>query len=113
MTKLQIRITVLTVIAVLALPATALAGSSEEGYGGPNNVVSGVQGGENNPPSGENVGAAAPSAAAPSAAGAAASDDLGVLPFTGTDLAILAAAGLILVAFGYGLRHLTRHPSQP
>jgi hypothetical protein len=109
MTKLQIRITVLTVLAVLALPATALAGSSEEGYGGPNNVVSGVQGGENNPPAGENVG----TAAAPNVASVASPDDAGVLPFTGTDLAILAAAGLILVAFGYGLRHLTRHPSQP
>jgi len=109
MTKLQFRIAALTVLTVLALPATALAGSSEEGYGGPNNVVAGVQGGGDNPPSGANVA----TAAAPSVASVASSDDGSVLPFTGTDLAILAAAGLLLVAFGYSLRRLTRHPSQP
>jgi hypothetical protein len=38
------------------------------------------------------------------------SDDGGSLPFTGLDLALLAAAGGLLAAAGLGMRRLTRAP---
>jgi hypothetical protein len=37
-------------------------------------------------------------------------DSGGTLPFTGLDLAILAVAGGVLVAAGFGMRRLTRSP---
>ena len=91
-------------IAALMAPAAAFAQSSDEGYGGPGNVVSGLQqgsgggGGGNNPSPPQEVTTS-------QAKG-------GNLPFTGADLGVLAAAGGILVAFGFGLRRLTHRPSQ-
>lgn len=38
------------------------------------------------------------------------SDTGGSLPFTGLDMALLAAAGGLLVAAGFGMRRLTRIP---
>jgi hypothetical protein len=40
----------------------------------------------------------------------AVADDGGSLPFTGLDLALVAAAGGMLVAAGLGMRRLTRAP---
>jgi hypothetical protein len=39
-----------------------------------------------------------------------ATDSGGSLPFTGLDLAMLAVAGGVLVAAGFGMRRLTRSP---
>jgi hypothetical protein len=39
-----------------------------------------------------------------------ATDRGGTLPFTGLDLAMLAVAGGVLVAAGFGMRRLTRSP---
>ncbi len=106
MKTLQIKIAVFAVLAVLSLPTVALGASSDEGYGGPNNVVSGVQGGdEGPPPSSPESETAEVSAADP--------EDSSVLPFTGADLLIMAASGGVLLMFGFGLRRLTRRPSQP
>ena len=52
--------------------------------------------------------AATPSAPASTPATTAA----GTLPFTGVDLGIIVAAGVVLVLLGWGLRHVTRkHPA--
>lgn len=110
MTNLVLRIAALAVLTALALPMSAIAASSEEAYGGPNNVVSGVQGGETGPS--PSVGGDGSQPTANVASVAAGSDDSGLLPFTGADLAILASAGLVLLGLGYGLRRVTRHPSQ-
>lgn len=103
----------LAVLAMLALPALALGASSDEGYGGPNNVVSGVQ----TDSSGDPTSSAEPEVESDEGETAGVSsvsdDDSGVLPFTGADLLIMAASGGLLLMFGFGLRRLTRHPSQP
>jgi hypothetical protein len=39
-------------------------------------------------------------------------DDNGSLPFTGADLGVVAAAGGLLLGFGFGLRRLTHRPTQ-
>jgi len=105
MKTLQFKIVALAVLAVLALPTMALGASSNEGYGGPNNVVSGVQTdndeGPTSSPESETAGVQTVSE----------SDDSDVLPFTGTDLLIMAASGGLLLMFGFGLRRLTRRPS--
>lgn len=107
MKTLQFKIVALAVLAVLALPTVALGASSDEGYGGPNNVVSGVQtdNDEGPTPSPEPVTAGVQTVSE--------SDDSGVLPFTGTDLLIMAASGGLLLMFGFGLRRLTRRQIQP
>jgi hypothetical protein len=110
MKTLQIKIVALAVLAVLALPTAALGASSDEGYGGPNNVVSGVQtnNDEGPPPSPE------PESETAGVETVSASDDSDdVLPFTGTDLLIMAASGGLLLMFGFGLRRLTRRQIQP
>lgn len=93
----------LAVTAALVLPSAALAQSGQEGYGGPNNVVSGIQGGggdDTTPPSGVNV------------VSDTAADDGGSLPFTGADLGVLATAGALMLLLGFGLRRFTHRPSE-
>jgi hypothetical protein len=106
MNTLQIKITALAVLAVLAFPAAAFAASSNEGYGGPNNVVSGIEdtGDDSTPPAGD--------VAADTAEGVEPQES-STLPFTGADIGILVAVGALLLAFGFGLRRLTHSPSQP
>jgi len=98
---LKIRITALAVTAILVLPSAAFAQSSQEGYGGPNNVVSGIQDDNDTTP---------PSDVTPVAD---TSDEGGSLPFTGSDLGVLAAAGALMLGLGFGLRRLTHRPLQP
>ena len=86
------------VVALLA-PATAFAQSNEQGYGGPGNVVSGLEQGGG--------GGNGPTASAPAKASTS-----GKLPFTGADLGVLAAAGGLLVGLGFGLRRLTHRPTE-
>lgn len=88
------------VVALLA-PATAFAQSSTESYGGPGNVISGLQQGSGGG-GGGNGGNNAPVKAS----------SQGNLPFTGADLGVLAAAGGLLVGLGFGLRRLTHRPTQ-
>jgi hypothetical protein len=87
-------------VGALLVPATAVASSSDEGYGGPGNVVQGLQqgggggggGGESQPVKASSQG--------------------GKLPFTGADLGVLAAAGGLLAGLGFGLRRLTNRPTE-
>jgi hypothetical protein len=88
-------------VALLA-PATAFAQSSTESYGGPGNVISGLQQGSGGG-GGGGSGGSAPVVKASSQ---------GSLPFTGSDLGVLAAAGGVLVGLGFGLRRLTHRPTQ-
>lgn len=107
MKTLQIKIVVLAVLAALALPTVALGASSNEGYGGPNNVVSGVQTDNDEGP----TSSPAPESETAGVQSVSDTDDSSVLPFTGTDLLIMAASGGLLLMFGFGLRRLTRRPS--
>src|SRR3954464_7967778 len=95
----------LIVGAFMALPAGAIAQSSEGGYNQPGGVVQdqiqtqpAQAQSDNTPP------------AATTAAPAAASDQGGQLPFTGFDLALVVAAGGFLLLLGFGIRPLTRAP---
>lgn len=87
-------------VAMLVPTATAFAQSSNEGYGGPNNVVSGV---------GNSGGPSSPTPAAETSP--VETSEAASLPFTGADLGVLLAAGAILLALGLGLRRLTHRPS--
>src|SRR5436190_14941768 len=89
-------------VGALLAPATAVAGSSDEGYSGPGNVVSGLQQG------GGGGGGGGGNASQP----VKASSQGGKLPFTGADLGVLAAAGGLLAGLGFGLRRLTNRPTQ-
>jgi hypothetical protein len=89
-------------ISALLVPTAAMAQSSDEGYGGPGNVISGLQQGGGN--GGGGGGNTQPVVKAQSQGGN--------LPFTGADLGVLAAAGGLLAGFGFGLRRLTHRPTQ-
>ena len=96
MTKFKKLLATFGVVALLA-PSAAVAQSSDEAYGGDNSVVAGLEQG-NDTPSG-------PSASPTQTQG-------GSLPFTGSDLGVVAAAGGLLLGLGFGLRRLTHRPSQ-
>ena len=91
--------TIAAAIAALSLmaPAAAVAQSSSiEGYGpDPRSEFQG-QAQRDDPPSSSSQGASG--------------DDGGSLPFTGLDLGLLAAAGVVLTGVGFGMRRLTRRP---
>ena len=90
MRKIKKILAVAGVIALLA-PSAAFAQSSSEGYGGDNSVVAALDEGNG---------------------GGGGSGDQPSLPFTGGDLGVLAGAGGLLLALGFGLRRLTHRPSQ-
>ena len=87
-------------VGALLAPATAVASSSDEGYGGPGNVVSGLQQGGG--------GGGGGNESQP----VKAESQSGKLPFTGADLGVLAAAGGLLAGLGFGLRRLTHRPTE-
>ena len=97
------------IAALLAVPSAALAQSSTEGYGGNGNVVAGIE--QSGGGGGGDSDAPQQVAATPSSSTGSGSDE-GSLPFTGADLGVLAVAGSMLLALGFGLRRLTHHPSQ-
>jgi hypothetical protein len=106
MKTLRTTIAVFAAVSALALPASALASSGQEGYAGPNSVVAGIQGGGGGGPTSS---APAPAPVAESAAApVSASEESGTLPFTGANLGILAGGGLLLLVLGFGLRKLTQ-----
>jgi hypothetical protein len=101
--------TLVAVLALFALPASAVAQPSVSGYDnfGPQ-VQEEIQqqnpadeGGGGGPAGGDDSGAPAPAAAA-------ASDEGGELPFTGLDVALVLGAGLMLVGMGFGIRRMIR-----
>jgi hypothetical protein len=102
MTLIKKALAIASIMALLA-PAAAFAQSSDEGYGGPGNVISGLEQG-----GGGGGGGSSPSQEQP----VKTQSQGGNLPFTGADLGVLAAAGGLLVGFGFGLRRLTHRPSQ-
>jgi outer membrane biosynthesis protein TonB len=141
---LKIRTIALAVTAALVLPSAALAASGQDGYAGPNNVVTPIPPAPAPPapaptaapaptpapkpapkpaPTSDTAPASAPvSTPAPETAGVnvvsdtaaadTAEDSGGSLPFTGADLGVLAIAGAMMLALGFGLRRLTHRTSQ-
>jgi hypothetical protein len=99
MRRLKNSLAIAGVVALLAPAAAVAQSSSDQSYGGPGNVVSGLQQG-----SGGGGGGNAPASTPANASKA------GNLPFTGSDLGVLAAAGGLLLAVGFGLRRLTHRP---
>jgi hypothetical protein len=90
--------TIISIVAalalVLALATTAYGQSSIEGYNEQGGQIQSTVG------QGGGGGGGAPVSA----------DEGGSLPFTGLDIALLAAAGGLLAAAGLGMRRLTRAP---
>jgi hypothetical protein len=97
-------------VGVLLVPATAVAGSSDQGYAGPGNVVQGLQQGGGGGNGGGNGGGGGGGGNQSQPAVKAQSQG-GKLPFTGADLGVLAAAGGLLAGVGFGLRRLTSRPT--
>jgi hypothetical protein len=97
-------IIVIATVGALLVPATAVAGSSDQGYAGPGNVVQGLQQGGG----GGNGGGGGGNQSQPAVK---AQSQGGKLPFTGADLGVLAAAGGLLAGVGFGLRRLTNRPT--
>ena len=91
----------LIVGACLALPAGAIAQSSEGGYNQPGGVVQDQI---------ETTPAQAEDETTPPVATAQAppSNEGGELPFTGFDLALVVGAGGVLLLLGFGIRRFTR-----
>jgi hypothetical protein len=93
--------------AFLALPAGAVAQSSTGGYNQPGGVVQDQI--QTQPAQAESKSSATPkSTPAAATAPAPAKADSGQLPFTGFDLALVVAAGGILLLLGFGIRRFTR-----
>jgi hypothetical protein len=94
--------TIISVVAalavVLAFAATSYAQSSVDGY---NDSAGQIQ-------QDVDQGGTGGSSGSPVSA-----DSGGSLPFTGLDVALLAAAGGLLVAAGFGMRRLTRATARP
>jgi hypothetical protein len=105
MMKIKKLLAIAGVFALLA-PSAAFAQSSDEAYGGDNSVVAGLEEGNGGGNAGGNAAGGAGGGDAVQA------DDNGSLPFTGADLGVVAAAGGLLLGFGFGLRRLTHRPSQ-
>ena len=96
--------------ALFALPAGAVAqdrdtGSAQGNYVTPGGVVQDQI--QTQPAQAESDDQRTPPAAT-AAAPAQANDDGGELPFTGFDLALVVAAGGVLLLMGFGIRRFTR-----
>jgi hypothetical protein len=79
-------------VAFLALPGAAFAQSGVDGYADNGSAIAGtVQSG---------------------GGGGGGDTGSGSLPFTGAELGVLAATGSALVLLGFGLRRVTRRPSE-
>jgi|Tabmets5t2r1_1033131.scaffolds.fasta_scaffold26946_1 hypothetical protein len=104
MNKKDVMRTIISVVValalVLALATTAYGQSSIEGYNDQGGQIQSTVG-QGGPGGGGEGGDTTP---------VSTSDEGGSLPFTGLDLALLAAAGGLLVAAGFGMRRLTRAP---
>jgi hypothetical protein len=96
-------LTGLLIGAFLALPAGAVAQSAQGGYNQPGGVVQDQI--ETQPAQAEDETESTPPAVT---AAAPESDAGGELPFTGFDLALVVAAGGVLMLLGFGIRRFTR-----
>ena len=101
------KLAALFAVLALALPASAFAQSSVEGYNDGNRVA-GLEQGSGGGGGGGNDNAASKSS---SPSGTERSEDGGNLPFTGADLGVIAGAGGLLLLLGFGLRRVTHGPS--
>jgi hypothetical protein len=90
---------------ILALATTAYGQSSVDGY---NDQGGQIQSTVDN--GGGTGGDGLAGATSPTTTTTTTADDGGSLPFTGLDVALLAAAGGVLAAAGLGMRRLTRAP---
>jgi len=97
---------ILAAVLALALPSAAMA---QNGYGAGGGVL-GEQnsggGGGGSQPSGGNAGEQAAAAPVPAEHGTSG----GQLPFTGSDLLVVAGIGMVLLGAGVGLRRLRDNP---
>ena len=91
--------TLLAVLAALALPAAASA--QGVGYGSPGGSV---QTTIDNGPDDSNTPKASSNSAPAATTQVKAPEENGNLPFTGLEVALVALAGLALVATGFGIR---------
>ena len=98
MLKIKKIVAIASAVALLA-PSAAFAASGSEngGYAGSNDVVAGLEQGSG--------GGGGPSGTTSGNAG-------GSLPFTGSDLSVIVAAGGMLLGLGFGLRRLTHRPTR-
>lgn len=97
MTKFKKIVAIAVLVAAIA-PSAAFAQSGVDGYSGDNNVVAALE------DTGGNGGGGNSAAQTVDNSGSS-------LPFTGSDLGVLAGAGGLLLALGFGLRRLTYRPS--
>lgn len=104
------KIAALFTVLALALPASAFAQSSVDGYNDSNRVA-GLEQGSGGGGGGGGNGSAPATASKSSPSSTQGSDDGGKLPFTGADLGIIAGAGGLLLLLGFGLRRVTHGPS--
>ena len=83
----------------------AQSGSEQGGYAGSNGVVAGLQQGT----SGDGGGGGGPTGTASTSGGSGGDASL---PFSGSDLGVIGAAGALLLGLGFGLRRLTSRPTR-
>jgi hypothetical protein len=102
------KLAALVAVFALALPATAVAQSSVDGYNDSNRVAGLEQGSGGG---GGNGSAPATASKSSTPASTQSSDSSGKLPFTGADLGVIAGAGGLLLLLGVGLRRMTHGPS--
>jgi hypothetical protein len=94
------------IAALLAFAPAAFAQSSaQNGYSAPGGVVQ-TQLNNSGPSSSNSQAAPAAQSSAPAATTTTRSS--GKLPFTGLDIALIVAAGGVLLAMGFGIRRLSR-----
>ena len=96
------------IAALLAFAPAAFAQSSaQNGYSAPGGVVQ-TQLNNSGPPSNSNHSNPAPAAQTNAPAATTEAKSSGKLPFTGLDIALIVAAGGVLLAMGFGIRRLSR-----
>ena len=96
--------------ALFVVPSSAFAqsNSAQGGYNQPGGVVQDEIRTRPAEDDSSNGGTPETSDRTPAAATATAADEGGNLPFTGLDLAMIVAAGGVLLALGFGIRRATR-----
>jgi hypothetical protein len=108
MSKLRLTIVIVAALTALALPTAAFANSGQDGYGGPNSAVAGINASDDN--GGGPTSSAPVVEEAPTVESATVESNGSSLPFTGLDVGYVAAAGLLLLGTGLVLRRAThRH----
>lgn len=104
----RVGLAIATVVAAASLVPVAFAGhkgSSTYGYGGASTPAGSLA------PATTKAGAP-PSTHGPTTATAVTAPSGSTLPFTGVDLALIAAAGVVLAVAGAGVRGVARRPGR-